>query len=90
MNNTFSTIEEIVSYLWDTQMYTEDLVDLRQIAQDVWDRAPHNDITSDDVDAILDEMNCIWKSKYLPNHNYSHDYLQTTSNWTQQINWGTT
>ena len=59
MNNTLSTIEDIVSYLWDTQMYTEDLVDLRQIAQDVWDRAPHNDITADDVDAILDEMNCI-------------------------------
>jgi len=59
MNNTFSTIEEIVSYLWDTHMYTEDLADLRQIAQDVWDRSPHNDISSDDVDAILDEMNCI-------------------------------
>lgn len=59
MNNTLSTIEDIVSYLWDTQMYTEDLIDLRQIAQDVWDRAPRNDITTDNVDAILDEMNCI-------------------------------
>ena len=73
MNNTLSTIEDIVSYLWDTQMYTEDLIDLRQIAQDVWDKAPHNDITSDDVDAILDEMNCIWN-------------LPIKQQWTQLLN----
>jgi hypothetical protein len=50
------TIENIISYLWDTQTYMEDINDIRILARSVWGMASGDDLSHTEIDEILETI----------------------------------